>query len=205
MKGSAFRVVDLGLRDYRKVWTLQKELVRRRSAGKIPDTLLLVEHSPVYTVGRGLRKDSQDIPSSIPVYEVERGGGVTYHGPGQLAGYPILHLQEKNLKISDYFRLLEEVILQTLAAFDISGNRIRGFRGVWVEKKKIASIGIAVSQGIAYHGFALNVNPDLDFFEKICPCGLQPSSMTSMEKILNGSPSMAAVRQELSSTFRSTF
>jgi len=174
-------VCDLHIKDYQEVWQLQKELVSQRIENKIPDTLLLVEHPHVITQGR--RSKSTDILNpKVPVFEVERGGEVTYHGPGQLVGYPIIYLGRQR-GIKQYMRFLEEVLIQTLKHFDIQGVRKEGCTGVWVQDKKIASLGVAVKKWVTYHGFALNVNTDLSYFQMINPCGFDGSIMTSMQKL----------------------
>jgi len=168
--------------------------------GQSPETLILVEHPP--TITRGLRSHSESKPNSeLPVFDIERGGGATYHGPGQLVGYPIIHLTRRSLKIADYIRVLEVVLIGTLDQFGVKGWRERGFTGVWVESKKIASIGVAVRRWVTYHGFALNVNTDLNYFKAIHPCGLQPQVMTSMADILGQPVSMDQVKEALVKNF----
>ena len=181
MSSRFLEVCDLHIKDYQEVWQLQKELVSQRIENKIPDTLLLVEHPHVITQGR--RSKSTDILNpKVPVFEVERGGEVTYHGPGQLVGYPIIYLGRQR-GIKQYMRFLEEVLIQTLKHFDIQGVRKEGCTGVWVQDKKIASLGVAVKKWVTYHGFALNVNTDLSYFQMINPCGFDGSIMTSMQKL----------------------
>lgn len=189
------KVIDLGLKDYSQVWQLQKELVAQRIENKIPDTLILVEHPHVITKGRR-SKDSDILNPKIPVFEIERGGEVTYHGPGQLVGYPIIYLGRK-AGIKQYMRSLEEIIIQTLEHFDIQGLRKEGCTGVWVGNKKIASLGIAVKKWVTYHGFALNVNTDLSYFHMINPCGFDCSVMTSMQELRHQTFSMDIVKAEV--------
>lgn len=196
MSGSC-QVICLGLRDYLETWSFQGRLQHLRSRGEIPDTLLLLEHPPVFTIGRkGGREDIICAPErlgqeGIKVYEVNRGGGITYHGPGQLVGYPIFDLNRHGRDVHKYVRLLEEVIIRTIGEFDIPGGRIEGLTGVWVSNEKIAAIGISVKNWVTMHGFALNVDPDLNHFSLINPCGITDRGVTSMRKVLK-----RAVRRE---------
>ncbi|OGQ14501.1 MAG: lipoyl(octanoyl) transferase [Deltaproteobacteria bacterium RIFCSPHIGHO2_02_FULL_40_11] len=176
-------IIDLGLRDYQSVWDFQKQKLLERIESKIPDTLIFVEHPHVITKGR--RTSTEDIKTQdIMMFEIERGGKATYHGPGQLVGYPIFELSASKLGIKKYICLLEKVLIGTLLDFGIQSVGCTGATGVWVGSKKIASIGIAVKKWVSYHGFALNVNTDLTYFQKINPCGFESSVMTSMQEIL---------------------
>jgi lipoate-protein ligase B len=195
--------VDLGLRDYREVWDLQHGLVARRLEGEISDVLLLVEHRPVYTVGRrGTPAGLEGL--GLPVYEVERGGDVTYHGPGQLVGYPILALSKGKLDVRGYVADLEEVLRRTAADFGIGGNE-GPHAGLWVSHRKLASIGIAVRHFVTYHGFALNVYPDMEAFRNIRPCGLEGTVMVSMEELLGRRVLMQEVKESLLKHFSEVF
>jgi len=176
-------LVDLGRMEYGKALELQRELVTRRARGEIPDTVVLVEHDHVITLGRKTTPANFK-PQDIPVFQVERGGDATYHGPGQLVGYPIVLLSDHDVR--RHVRNMEEAIIRTAAVFSIKGERLEGHPGIWVQGKKLASIGVAVTDWVTYHGFALNVNTDLSNFELIRPCGLDPSAMTSMQKIIGG-------------------
>ncbi len=178
MKG---RLLDLGRREYKEVWDLQRWLVDERAKDTAPDTLILVEHEHVITLGRRTSVENFR-PQDVRVYQVERGGDATYHGPGQLVGYPILRLQDHD--IHRYLRMLEEVLISTTRSYGIDSGRREGHTGVWVGTKKIASIGVAVSSWVTYHGFALNVDPDLSYFGLIKPCGLDPNMITSMSAAL---------------------
>jgi len=176
------RVVDLGLVEYRQAWDLQRRLVERRAAGEIPDVLLLLEHPPVITLGRrGTMADVLD--DSVPVVAVERGGEATYHGPGQLVGYPIVRLADR-LDVKKYVRDLEEVLIRASRSFGVRADRDPRQSGVWVDGRKLGSIGVAVHRDVTYHGFAVNVNTDLAQFAKIRPCGFDASVMTSLAKEL---------------------
>lgn len=176
-------VRTLGLRPYEEVWALQRKLVAQRAGGEAPDTLLLVEHLPVYTRGASSK---QPVPAGLPypVHDIERGGDLTFHGPGQLVGYPIFLLAARGLRPRSYLRSLEEVLIEALKPFGVMAERVRGFTGLWVDGKKIVSIGVAVKTGVSFHGFAINVNCDLSPFGLIHPCKLQPEQMTSLQKVL---------------------
>lgn len=186
-------VLDLGTRAYQEVWHLQKELVAQRHAKQIPDTLIIVEHPPVFTVGRAVNKNSEEI-GGIQCVAVERGGDITFHGPGQLVGYPIIDLRDRGRDVHRFLRNLEEVLMRTLKDFSLNAQRRPGLTGVWVGSKKIASIGIAVRRWVSYHGFALNVSVDLRYFRMIRPCGLDGDVMTSMSELLERQISLAEVK-----------
>jgi lipoate-protein ligase B len=173
-------LVDLGRMEYGEALRLQRELAGKRARGEIPDTLILVEHEHTITLGRKTTP-ANFRPQNIPVFEVERGGDATYHGPGQLVGYPIILLADHDVR--RHVRMIEEAIIRTVRNFGIEGERLAGHPGIWVQGKKLASIGVAVTDWVTYHGFALNINTDLAYFELIRPCGLDPTAMTSMQKI----------------------
>lgn len=180
-------VYDLGHQPYAEVLDLQRTLCRRRQAGELSDDLLLlVEHEPVVTLGRGTRAQSMPLSAAelerrgIGVYEVERGGDVTFHGPGQLVGYPILDLRNHREDLHWYLRSLETALVEALRELDIAAGCRPGLTGVWTGGRKIASIGVHVKQWITYHGFALNVYTDLSYFDLIVPCGIAGVAMTSV-------------------------
>ncbi len=175
-------LLDLGAMEYGEALELQRNLAARRAKGEVPDSLILVEHPHVVTLGRKTTPDNFR-PQKVPVFQVERGGDATYHGPGQLVGYPIFLLKDHDVR--RHVRSIEEAIIRTAAGFGIGAERLEGHPGVWVSGKKLASIGVAVTDWVSYHGFALNVGTDLSYFELIRPCGLDPSTMTSMDKILD--------------------
>jgi lipoyl(octanoyl) transferase len=186
-------VMDLGRRPYGGVLELQRTLCRQRAAGELAeDFLLLVEHEPVITLGRGTRESSLPLPrgllerSGLEVFEVERGGDVTLHAPGQLVGYPILDLGGWRRDLHWYLRQLEEVLIRGLVSLEIRSERNPGKTGVWTAGRKIASIGIHVKQWVTMHGFALNVLTDLSLFELIVPCGIPDVVMTSVAKECGG-------------------
>ena len=176
---------------------MQLELLAARQRDEVPDTLLLVEHPHVLTLGRGARRENLLASADMPVFEVERGGDVTYHGPGQLCGYPILYLREGERDVHRYLRHLEEAIIRTLAEFAIDGVRRPGLTGVWVGPRKLASLGVAVRRWVTFHGFALNVCTDLERFSAINPCGLSASVMGSMTGVLGRPVAVAEVRAPL--------
>ncbi|TNF24209.1 MAG: lipoyl(octanoyl) transferase LipB [Deltaproteobacteria bacterium] len=179
-----FVVRDLGTRDYADTLALQRQLAAARAAGDVPDTLLLVEHPPVITLGR--RRTSRDhvlAPGDTPVVEVERGGDVTWHGPGQLVGYPIFLLAPHERDVHRVLRQLEQALIDVLVDLGLPAERHPPHTGVWCRGKKLASIGVAVSQWVTSHGFALNVAPDLDEFRRIQPCGLTPDVMGSIASL----------------------
>lgn len=205
---------------YRAAWALQKELVAARLAGEAPDTLLLVEHEPVITVGRGAKGsylasgvwrvppqpgDSADacfvaLPGGAraEVIDVERGGQATYHGPGQLVAYPIVHLREGRRDLHAFLRALEQAVIDTLAELGLAAGRKPGATGVWIDgERKICSIGVAASRWVTYHGLALNVDPDLSHFAAINPCGFDATVMTSLARELPGVVRDGRVREAL--------
>ena len=195
---------------YGEAWALQRALLRDRQEERIPDVLLLVEHPPVITVGRAGKKRHILVPEDllrrggIELYEIERGGDVTYHGPGQLVGYPILGLQRLGEDVVRYVRLLETTLIAALEEFEIAAERLRGFPGVWVGGAKIAAIGVAVKRKVTMHGFALNVDPDLAHFDLINPCGLG-KPVTSMARLLSRPVMLEEIRPVVSRTFGAQF
>ncbi len=171
----------LGIVSYEVALALQERLVELRWRDVIGDTLLLLEHPHVFTLGRGAQEsDLLSVPSSVPVYRVSRGGQATYHGPGQLVGYPIIKLEERSRDVHAYLRSLEEAIICSLQRYGIAGVRRKGFTGVWVGERKIAFIGVGIRRWVTMHGFAVNVCPDLSYFRAIVPCGIRECEITSM-------------------------
>ena len=196
-------VADLGIMPYAEALELQRTVARDRISGAISeDVLLLVEHPPVVTLGRSSKQknliSSPDFLKSrgVDLFEVERGGDVTFHGPGQLVGYPIIDLKRHKLDLHWYLRQVEEAIIRTLSGYGISGERNTGYTGVWTQGKKIASIGVHARDWVTWHGFALNVVTDLSYFDFIVPCGIQDVEMTSIAKEirLRGDEAPAALR-----------
>ena len=211
MVGPVLDVRDLGTRDFAEVWKLQQELVRARQQNEIPDTLLLVEHPHVITLGRSSRRENLIATADVPLFEIERGGDVTYHGPGQLVGYPLLLLREGERDLHRYLRNLEESLIRTVAEFGIRGDRNPGWTGVWTEaptsgpRRKLASIGVAVKRWVTMHGFALNVATDLSRFAAINPCGLEATVMASMSSVLGTAVAVGEVKARLLPHFTETF
>jgi lipoate-protein ligase B len=195
-------LIDLGLKPYPEVWQLQKELVEARSKGDVPDTLILVEHEHVITLGRKTTPENFK-PLGVPVFEVERGGDATYHGPGQLVGYPVIKMKVPDVK--NFLRALEEVLILASGKFSIDACRRENHTGVWVGEKKLASIGVAVTNWVTYHGFALNVNTEMSYFRLIKPCGLDPETMTSMEMLTGKKQDMESVKREVVRNFSRVF
>ncbi len=188
-------VEDLGTIGYAAAWDLQRALVERRKARQVPDTLLLLEHPHVFTLGRSARQEHLLArPPEVEVHSTNRGGDITYHGPGQLVGYPILDLSALRKDVVWYVRSLEEALIAALAEFGIAAGRRAGLTGVWVGTGKIAAIGVHVSRWVTSHGFALNVHPDLRYFQCIVPCGIRQYGVTSMERELGGAPEMQSVK-----------
>ena len=197
-------LLDLGLQDYSQVWMLQRKLIELRASKTIPDTLILVQHPHIFTVGKAVPGEVPTQINGVPVLRVERGGQWTYHGPGQLVGYPILDLDARQRDIHRFLRNIEETIILALAKFGINASR-GDQTGVWVQKKKIASIGAAIRNWISFHGFALNVNTDLTYFVYIEPCEMPASTMTSMKAILGKEVDFDAVKQEIRKSFEKVF
>jgi lipoate-protein ligase B len=186
------RLLDLGTHDYSATRARQLELVAARLAGAAPDTLVVVEHPHVITVGRSRDARANVLsPGDVPVVEIERGGDVTYHGPGQLVAYPILALGDGERDLHRFLRRLEDAIIATLAAVGLGAGRRDGATGVWIGAKKIASIGISCRRWVTFHGLALNVATELDHFARIHPCGFDASVMTSVAA-LGGRPATVA-------------
>src|SRR5579872_1125266 len=176
-------VANLALVEYQAALALQTAMVAARQSDAISDTLLILEHPHVFTLGRGAdeRFLLAQRPGEVPIYRISRGGEVTYHGPGQLVGYPIIKLEGRDRDVHRYLRNLEEAMLRALADFDIQGMRREGLTGIWVGAKKIGSIGVGIKRWTTCHGFALNVCPDLSYFRGIVPCGIDGCEMTSIE------------------------
>lgn len=201
MKGN---LLDLGFSDYGEVLKLQRRLVERRRESQIPDTLILVEHPDVITLGR--RGTMENVLSQeFPIYWIERGGDATYHGPGQLVGYPIISLEEAKIDVVSFVRKVEELLIRTATDFGITAVRMEKKPGIWASEKKLAAIGIAVQHWITFHGFALNVSTDLAKFHTIKPCGMEASTMTSLEKVLGKKVSMESAKNSVIRNFSELF
>jgi lipoyl(octanoyl) transferase len=217
-------VLQLGTIDYATGLKLQKRLVELRKAGRICDVLLLLEHTPVITLGRNAKEKNilvspeTLVARGVEVFETDRGGDVTFHGPGQIVGYPIFDLRgfavaegkRKTLGAVDYVRKLEEVLIRTCADFRVPTKRVAGLTGVWTEvetgdEAKIAAIGVHISHFVTSHGFALNANTDLSYFDLIIPCGITEKPVTSMKKELANGVELNAVTESLSRNFGTVF
>ena len=187
---------NLGFLDYVSGLAVQEQLVARKQQEPSPDILLFVEHPHVYTLGRAGKDSNVLAPQEVPVIRTSRGGDVTYHGPGQLVVYPIIDLRSKLRKdVHRYVRNLELSVIRTLNDFGLTATRRPPFTGIWIGDKKIAAIGVAVRRCISFHGLALNVNPDLSYFKRIIPCGLDWADVTSMAKELGEDQSAERVRE----------
>lgn len=205
--GLSHNILDLGLSDYNDTWKLQKKLQSKRILGEIEDHLLLVEHPPVFTLGKNASKqhiinNSED----VSIIQTDRGGNITFHGPGQLVCYPILDLNHYKRSITWYMRELEQLIINVLGEYDIKASRKKGLTGTWVKDKKIAALGVRISRWVTMHGFSLNINPDLNFYKHIIPCGIKEYGVTSMAKIMgNEVPSMDEVKTKMTKHFTKNF
>jgi len=205
---ASLEVHRLGRLAYQRALALQEELVQAKIAGSPVDHLLLLEHEPVYTLGRGARVEDllgADARLDVPVYRVGRGGGVTWHGPGQLVAYPILALAARGRDVHRYIRRLEAVLVATLARFGVAAGTRAGLTGVWVGERKIASIGVGVRRWVTMHGVALNVAPDLAYFRAIVPCAMPEVTMTSIERECGTAPAMAECEEIFVRCFREVF
>jgi len=205
-------VVDLGVVPYSEALDLQTRLVEARVTGSLPnDVVLVLEHPAVFTLGKRGGRENLLVPEEtlarqgIPIVQVERGGNITYHAPGQLVLYPIIHLERAGIKVVDMVDRLEEVMIRTCADWGIRAGRNALNRGVWVDLKKIGAIGIAVRRGVSFHGMALNVNIDLTPFGWIQPCGLEGVGVTSMRTEAGQDPGMAEVRRLLAQHMQTVF
>jgi lipoyl(octanoyl) transferase len=206
-------VKRLGTIGYQQALELQQQLVEERKAGTIPDQLLLLQHPPVITLGVSTRGSRGHVLASeealaahgVAVFETGRGGDVTYHGPGQLVGYPIISLKPDRCDVHRYVRDLEEVLIRAVGEFGISAGRVKGLTGIWVGEEKLAAIGVRISRWVTSHGFALNVSTDLTHFDLIVPCGIADRGVTSMERLLGRSVQMAEVEAAVVDVFEVIF
>ncbi len=204
-------VIYLGRTRYADAWELQGKIFSARLAHRIPDVLLLTEHEPVYTLGKGadinhlLAGNVELQEKKIDLYTIDRGGDVTFHGPGQLVGYPILDLNDYYLDIHRYLHDIEEALIRTAQDFGIGAERSDGYTGVWVKNDKLAAIGIKVSRWVTMHGFAFNVNTDLSYFDRIIPCGIFHKGVTSLRTLIGHEVVMADVEKAIVRNFESVF
>ncbi len=178
------RIIKKDVTPYQEALELQRALHAQRLKGDIEDTLILIEHPPVYTLGKNAGNANLLDPRDAQVVQSDRGGDITWHGPGQLVAYPIINLEDHKKSVSWYMRNLEELVINTLKHFNISGTRISGLTGVWVDDRKICAMGVRLSRWITMHGFALNVRPDMSYFDGMIPCGIKGKSVVSMQGLL---------------------
>ncbi|MEW5923248.1 MAG: lipoyl(octanoyl) transferase LipB [Candidatus Zixiibacteriota bacterium] len=203
--------IELGRTKYKKAWEIQKKLVKIRAQEKIPDCLLVTEHDPVITMGRGASKKNLLVPTEqlkkkkIELYEVERGGDITFHGPGQIVLYPILDLHERGQDVHQYLRDLEHFIIMALQQIGLEAYTKKGLTGIWVNSHKIGAIGVAVSRWVTYHGLALNVNTDMKYFDLINPCGITDHPVGSIAGILGVDIEMEYLSELLVENFADLF
>jgi lipoate-protein ligase B len=204
-------VVNLGRTSYGNVWNLQKGVFDLRASSKISDVLILNEHNHVYTIGKSggddhlLASTDELMDDDVEVYRIDRGGDITYHGPGQLVGYPIIDLNDHHPDIHRYLRDLEEALIRSLRDYGIDAYRDKEYTGVWVGNEKIAAIGVKVSRWITMHGFALNVATDMNYFDRIIPCGIFHRGITSMEKTLKINIPLGDVAVNIINNFSEVF
>jgi lipoate-protein ligase B len=205
-RGRRLTVAELGVVEYDNALAIQSAMLAARIEGRIGDTLLMIEHPHVFTLGRGA--DERFIVANaegVPIRRVSRGGQVTYHGPGQLIGYPILKLEGRDRDVTKYLRSLEGAMIDALAKFGIEAGRRDGMTGVWVGARKIASIGVGIRRWTTWHGFALNVSTDLSYFDSIVPCGIEGCRMTSVCELTNRAVSVREFADVMRESFASTF
>lgn len=200
-------ILDLGRMSYNSAWDIQKEYHKKVVSGKEPDTLIIVEHEPVYTLGKSANDNHllQSASEEIQVFRIERGGDITFHGPGQIVVYPILDLNRFVKSVSWYMRTLEKIIIDTLSDFEIKAELKDGLTGVWVGDEKIGAQGVRISRWVTMHGFALNVNTDLKYFGGIIPCGIFEYGVTSMEKIIGRKQNIKKVKYNIIQNFNRFF
>jgi len=204
-------VIKYGIINYEKAYNFQLKLLEKRYQNKINDTLLLVEHPPVLTIGTSGTRDNVIVNNNflkekgIEVFETRRGGDITYHGPGQIVGYPILNLKEHKKDLHWLLRSYEEVFIRLLKEYNIQADRIKGLTGVWVGNKKITAIGVGVRHWITYHGFAFNIDPKLEHFSYIIPCGIKDKEVTSLKKELGSEIKKEEVIEKIIKYFAQVF
>ena len=207
VKEVKINTMNLGKRSYREVWNLQKKMQKKRMAGEIDDLLILVEHDPVYTLGKNADVNHllQSRDRTIEVFNVERGGDITFHGPGQLVCYPIINLVNYKKSVSWYMRSLEQLTIEVLSEFEISAKRVKGLTGVWVGDKKIAAQGVRLTRWVTMHGFSINVNTELSYYNGIIPCGIFDHGVTSMEELLGSTQKIEKIRTLVIDKFNQIF
>jgi len=199
--------IYLGKQDYKPMWKFQKAMHNEVKNNNIPNIVMYLEHSHVYTFGKNSNKDYllSNYPENIDIVDSDRGGQVTYHGPGQLIGYPIINLNHFKKSISWYMRSIEDVIIETLKSFEITSKRKDGLTGVWVEDEKICAMGVRISKWVTMHGFALNVKPEMKYYDSMIPCGIFDYGVTSMSQILGSDISKLDLMDTVSENFINIF
>ena len=204
---TAYNIIDLGISEFKDTWNLQKDLQEKRILGEIEDQLILVEHPAVYTLGKNASKEHiLKRKEGVSVIQTDRGGNITFHGPGQLVGYPILDLNFYKRSITWYMRELEQLMIDVLKEYGIEGSTKKGLTGTWVNDHKIAALGVRISRWVTMHGFSLNINPDLNYYQDIIPCGIQGYGVTSMAMIMGEEvPSMDEVKIKMVDYFKNRF
>ena len=203
----AYNIIDLGISEFKDTWNLQKELQKKRILGEIEDQLILVEHPAVYTLGKNASKEHiLKKKEGISIIQTDRGGNITFHGPGQLVGYPILDLNFYKRSITWYMRELEQLMIDVLKEYGIEGSTKKGLTGTWVKDHKIAALGVRISRWVTMHGFSLNISPDLSYYQDIIPCGIQGYGVTSMAMIMGEEvPSIDEVKIKMVDYFKNRF
>ena len=201
---NSLNILDLGLTEYQRALDIQKTLVKERLDNSTSDTLLLLEHPHVVTLGKQTNPNDV-LNNSIPIVKIDRGGSATYHGPGQLIGYIIMDLRSKGISVPMLISKIHEIIILTLDELDIKAKRKKNDTGVWIDQKKIASIGLSVRNWITYHGFSLNVNTDLERFNTIRPCGYDSQVMTSVNSITRKEYSKEVIQTKIIRNFSNVF
>lgn len=202
---------DLGLIDYKEAWDLQKSVHQLKTENKIDDVLFLLEHPHTYTLGKTADKenlvggDEYLTENNISVYDIDRGGDITYHGPGQIVGYPIISLTNWNQDTHKYLRAIEEVIIKVCDEYGLDASRVEKYTGVWIDDRKICAIGIKVSRWITMHGFAFNVNTDLKLFKGIIPCGISDKDVTSLNRELKKEINLGEIKERILHQFSEIF
>ncbi len=202
-----FKIIDLGFCKYQKALGIQEECHKKISKTDHQDVLIFVEHNPVYTLGKNADESNiiKSYQDDVTIHNIDRGGDVTYHGPGQLVGYPIFNIKKRNMSIGRYVHTLENIIVDVLGIFGINAQVREKLIGVWVGTEKIAAIGVRVINGITKHGFAINVNTDLTYFNGIIPCGIDDCQITSMEQVLNRKVDLKEVQKSITPIFNNYF
>lgn len=204
-------LTDIGTTEYASAWELQKILHQARFSRNIPDTILFTEHRNTYTIGKSggddhlLATEDELVNGNVSVFKTDRGGDITYHGPGQIVCYPIIDLNNYYQNVHRYLRDLEEVVIRTLGSYGIQGCREPDYTGVWVDGEKICAIGVKVSRWVTMHGFAFNVNTDLSYFGRIIPCGIFHKGVTSLAELLGRTIDLSGVKKVLAEKFTDVF